>query len=225
MDRIGLARLLAEPARAEICAALLGGEALSAGELARSSGIAPSTTSEHLSRMASAGLVTVVPQGRHRYYRLASPEVAELVEYLVSGAAPRRVRSLSEERRQAHLKVARTCYDHLAGVVAVQLAEALVDAGAVGNDEGALHATEYTVSFLADRGVNLTEARERRRPLVRGCLDWTERRPHLAGRSGAAILQHLLDTGAMRRKNGTRAVHLTETGMSYLEETFGLVLR
>jgi hypothetical protein len=121
--------------------------------------------------------------------------------------------------------VARTCYDHLAGVVAVQIAEALVDAGAVGNDEGALHATENTVSFLADRGVNLTGARESRRPLVRGCLDWTERRPHLAGRSGAAILQHLLDTGAMRRKNGTRAVHLTESGMLYLEETFGLVLR
>jgi hypothetical protein len=132
---------------------------------------------------------------------------------------------LSQERRQAHLKVARTCYDHLAGVVAVQLAEALVDAGAVGNDAGSLHATGSTESFLADRGVNVTGARESRRPLVRGCLDWTERRPHLAGRAGAAILQHLLGTGAVRRKNGTRAVHLTDTGVSYLEETFGLVRR
>lgn len=224
LDRYALVRLLAEPARAEICAALLGGEALSAGGLARASGIAPSTASEHLSRMVSAGIVSAVRQGRHRYFRLANLEVAELVEYLASGAAPRPVHSLSQERREAHLKIARTCYDHLAGVVAVELADALVDAGVVGNDEGVLHATSHTESFLVHLGVDVPNPPNSRRPLVRSCLDWTERRPHLAGRAGAALLQHLLDIGAVNRRKGTRALRLSDSGKAYVTEAFGLAL-
>lgn len=222
-DRSGMARLLSEPARTDMCSALLGGQALSAGELARASHIAPSTASEHLSRMVDAGVVTVVPQGRHRYYRLANREVAELVEYLTSDSPPRPVHSLSEETRHAQLRVARTCYDHLAGLVAVQLAETLVEAGAVGDDEGVLHASDTTVMFLAQRGVDLASPQSRR-PLVRSCLDWTERRPHLAGRVGAGLLEHLLKTDGIRRKKGTRAVQLREAGKRYLEDSFGLQL-
>ncbi len=223
-DLASLSRLLGEPARAEMCVALVGGQALSAGELARAGGVAPSTASEHLSLLVAGGLLSVVTQGRHRYYRLAGPEVGDLVEYLASRTAPLPARGLSEDRRRAQLRVARTCYDHLAGVVAVSLAEALVAAAALTDDDGALHPTPTTETFFAERGIDLGATNGNKRPLVRSCLDWTERRPHVAGRVGAALLQHLLGSGAIARRPGTRAVQLNRAGKSYLSEAFGLVI-
>jgi DNA-binding transcriptional ArsR family regulator len=221
-DLSSLSRLLGEPARAEMCVALLGGQALSAGELARAAGVAPSTASEHLSLLVEGGLLAAITQGRHRYYRLAGPEVGELVEYLSSRTAPLPARSLSEDRRRAQLRVARTCYDHLAGVVAVSLAEVIVGAGALADDDGAFHPTPSTEEFFAERGIGLEATNGNRRPLVRSCLDWTERRPHVAGRLGAALLQHLLDKRAISGRPGTRAVRLNSAGSTYLSDAFGL---
>jgi DNA-binding transcriptional ArsR family regulator len=221
-DVSSLSRLLGEPARAEMCVALLGGQALSAGELARVAGVAASTASEHLSLLLAAGLLSVMTQGRHRYYRLAGPEVAELVEYLTSSTAPLPVRSLSEDRRRAQLRAARTCYDHLAGVVAVSLTEVFVGADALADDHGTLHPTPTTEPFFAERGIELVATNGNKRPLVRSCLDWTERRPHVAGRLGAALLQHLLDTGAFARTPGTRAVRMNGAANAYLSDVFGI---
>jgi DNA-binding transcriptional ArsR family regulator len=222
VDLSSLSRLLGEPARAEMCVALLGGQALSAGELARTAGVAPSTASEHLSLLVGGGLLSVVTQGRHRYYRLEDPEVGELVEYLSSRTAPMPVRTLSEDRRRAQLRVARTCYDHLAGVVAVSLADAFVDAAALIDDHGDLHPTPSAEEFFAQRGVDLAATKGSKRPLVRSCLDWTERRPHVAGRLGAALLKHLLDNGGVTRRSGTRAVRLNPAGNAYLSDAFGI---
>jgi hypothetical protein len=172
--------------------------------------------------MVSGGLVAVASQGRHRYYRLSNVEVAELVERLVNPIDPRPVRSLSEERRRHHLRLARTCYDHLAGAVAVSLAEALVDMQVLANDADALHPTERTRSFFAKLGIDLTNQRGSRRPVVRSCLDWTERRPHVAGRLGTALLDHLIATRAVTRQPGTRVVKITARGRTYLTETFGI---
>jgi hypothetical protein len=205
-----------------MCAALLGGDALSAGELARAAAVAPSTATGHLAQMVSGGRVSVASQGRHRYYRLANAEVAELVERLVNPINPRPVRSLSEERRRHHLRLARTCYDHLAGAVAVHLAEALVDMRVLVNDADTFYPTGRTQSFFAELGIDLTSSHASRRPLVRSCLDWTERRPHLAGRLGAALLDHLVSAHAVTRQPGARAVKITAQGRIYLTETFGI---
>lgn len=223
-DLSSLARCLAEPARAAMCVELLGGQALSAGELARVGGTAPSTASEHLSLLRAAGLVSVVPQGRHRYYRLANEEAAELVEFLTARTAPRSARTLSEDRRRARLRASRTCYDHLAGVLAVEMAHALVGAGAIGDDAGTLHATERTRSYFLEREIDINVPAGSRRPLVRSCLDWTERRSHIAGHLGAALLGHLLANGSIVRQSGTRAVALTGPGKAYLHETLGLTM-
>jgi DNA-binding transcriptional ArsR family regulator len=213
-------QLLAEPTRASMCAALLGGEALTAGELARAAGVAPSTATGHLTRMTSGGMISVAQQGRHRYYRLAGTEIAELVEHLVSPADPAPVRSLHDQRRQTHLRLARTCYDHLAGAIAVHLANALVDMQVLANDADTFHPTDRTQAFFADLGIDLTGQQASRRPLVRSCLDWTERRPHLAGRLGAALLDHLVSEHAITRQRGTRAIKITNRGRDYLTETF-----
>ncbi len=148
--------------------------------------------------------------------------MAELVEYLTSSTAPLPVRSLSEERRRAQLRKARTCYDHLAGVVAVRLTEAFVGAAALTDDHGTLHPTASTEAFCAERGIDLVATNRNKRPLVRSCLDWTERRPHVAGRLGAALLQHLLDSGAIARRPGTRVVRLNGAGETYLSDVFGI---
>ena len=166
-DLSSLSRLLGEPARAEMCVALLGGQALSAGSWPGPWESPRSTASEHLSLLVAGGLLSVVTQGRHRYYRLEDPEVGELVEYLSSRTAPMPVRSLSEDRRRAQLRVARTCYDHLAGVVAVSLAEAFVNAAGLIDDHGDLYPTPSTEEFFAHRGVDLAAKKGNKRPLVR----------------------------------------------------------
>jgi DNA-binding transcriptional ArsR family regulator len=223
-DVATLARLIAEPARAEMCLALLGGEALTAGELARIAGVAPSTAAEHLARLVAGGLLAVTPQGRHRYFRLADRQAGELLEYLCTLAPPRPVRSLGEDRRRHHLRAARTCYDHLAGALGVAFADSLVDQGVLVDDHGSLHPTPLTSEFFGERGVALPVAAGTRRPLVRSCLDWTERRRHLAGALGAALLDHLLSVGALSRRRETRAVAVGEAGASYLAGTWGVTV-
>ena len=222
-----VAALAGDPARAGMLHALMDGRALTATELAYVAGITPQTASSHLSRMAAAGLLSVEKQGRHRYHRLASPSVAQMMESIMqvaSGSKPGR-RTLSIGPRDAALRAARTCYDHLAGRLGVALADALVAGGyaELASDAGLV--TEPGIELLSRVGIDLEQLRARRgrrhtRVLCRPCLDWSERRPHLAGALGAALCAHSFDKGWIRRVEGSRAVRITPKGERIFRETF-----
>jgi DNA-binding transcriptional ArsR family regulator len=226
-----IAALAGDPARAGMLHALMDGRALTASELAHVAGITPQTASGHLARMTSAGLVSVQKQGRHRYHRLASPAVAHMVEGIMQVASSLQpVRSLTVGPRDAALRTARTCYDHLAGRLGVALADALVDGGyaELGSDAGII--TDSGIALLGRIGIDvetLTARTSRRAPrvLCRPCLDWSERRPHLAGAVGAALCTHSLGQGWIRRVDGTRAVVLTPKGQRVFREELGVELR
>jgi DNA-binding transcriptional ArsR family regulator len=185
-DLAAAASLLAEPARAELMLATLADGPLTASELAARAGIARSTASGHLGRLVAGGFLVAVDRGRHRYYEPAGADVAEAVEALSRVAPQRPARSLREATRSELLREARTCYDHLAGRLGVALARALERRGVIVTSDGDYVLGEQA-SELAAFGIDLDALSEQRRPLVRGCLDWSERELHLAGALGAAL--------------------------------------
>ncbi|MFF5174524.1 ArsR/SmtB family transcription factor [Micromonospora sp. NPDC000089] len=209
-----LAALLADGTRAGFCLALLDGRAWTAGELARAAGVAPSTASDHLTRLVRGGLLVEERQGRHRYVRLAGPTVAQLIEDLAGHAPPgdRPVRSLRAATADAALAHARTCYDHLAGRLGVRLRDALLARGLLDVADG-LALTAVGRDWLAGLGVPVGAAPNGRRPLLRDCLDWTERRPHLAGALGAALCHRFAELG-WTAPGGGRSVRVTPTGVT-----------
>lgn len=215
-DLAAIGALIGDPSRARILDALMSGRALAAGELARAAGVSASTASEHLGRLRDGGLVAVVAQGRHRYYRLAGPDVAAALEALSHVAPPRPVSTLRQAGHANALGFARTCYDHLAGRCGVELHDVLVTRTWL---DPAYDVTPAGVSALAVWGVDVAATRARRRSFARPCLDWTERRPHLAGALAAAITAGLLDLGWFVRRTGdSRALRLTDTGRAGLLE-------
>jgi DNA-binding transcriptional ArsR family regulator len=219
------ARLIGEPARAAMLSALLAGDALAAGELARVAGISAATASEHLTRLRRGGLVESVAQGRHRYYRLASPDVARVLEALALVSPSRPVRSLRQANAGAAMAFARTCYDHLAGRVGVAVHDAMVVAGhlVAGGDGYVL--TGPGEQALAALGVDVEAARASRRHFATACLDFTERRPHLAGALGAAVSRRSFELGwVARRAEGQRALRLSDAGRRALTAEFGVVI-
>jgi len=225
---IGLAEIgaaVGEPARAAILTALMDGRALTAGELAYFARVTPQTASEHLRRLSELNLLTVLQQGRRRHSRLASPLVAQMVESMGIVAAvqiPPRYRPAS--RADAAVRAARMCYDHLAGRLAVELADRLIARGHLTLDPEGGELTPAGSRFLSGLGIAIPEAAETRRAFCRPCLDWSERRFHLAGYVGAALARHLLDQGWIRRVRDSRAVDVTENGRSAFNDVFGLVL-
>ena len=218
----GVAALIGDPARANILSALMGGRALTAGELARHAGVSAQTTSGHLAKLADAALIALEKQGRHRYYRLASAEVARAIEALsvVAVAGPKRHHPIGP--RDEALRTARTCYDHLAGRVALALADSLCAHGYVLlAGEGGLVSDEG-MRFFADLGIDLGAGGGSKRPLCRSCLDWSERRHHIAGRLGTAILDRMLELKWLGRVAGSRALTITRAGRQGLVGTFEL---
>jgi DNA-binding transcriptional ArsR family regulator len=205
-DVAAVAGLLGDRARAAICLALLDGRYRPAGELARLAGVTASTASEHLGLLRGAGLLEVTAQGRHRYYRLAGPDVAAAVEALSVLARPQPVRSLRQSAGAERLRAGRTCYDHLAGRLGVTITDALVEAGVLTPELGLADPGP-----LIRLGVELTSG-SARRPTARPCLDWTERRHHVAGALPAAFTARLFELGWLRRPDGGRAVRLTADG-------------
>jgi DNA-binding transcriptional ArsR family regulator len=217
------AALLADRTRAAMCLALLDGRAWTAGELGRYAGVAPATASEHLDRLVRGGLLAQERQGRHRYLRLAGPDVAHLIEQ-VSGQsdASRRppAATLRAATASAAMARARTCYDHLAGRLGVAIADAMAERGLLARETG-LALTGDGLDWLASLGVALPSGR---RPVVRECLDWTERRPHLAGAAGAALCTRAFDLGWIVRIGSARAVRVTPEGARCLGTALGLTL-
>ncbi|MFG3103762.1 ArsR/SmtB family transcription factor [Streptomyces sp. NPDC048182] len=217
-----LAGLLADGTRAACLLALLDGRAWTAGELARHAGVAASTLSEHLDRLVAGGLLVQERQGRHRYVRLADPRVAQLVEDFAAQVAPDRVarpRTLRAAGAGAATARGRTCYDHLAGRLGIALTDALTGRGLLRQDTG-FALTDAGLGWFGTAGIPLE--RTGRRPLARACLDWTERRPHLAGVAGAALCRHALTAGWCVRIGSGRAVRVTPSGEAALSELLGI---
>jgi DNA-binding transcriptional ArsR family regulator len=220
-----LARLLSSPARATMLAALLEGRALPAGELARTAGVAASTGSEHLASLTDAGLVTVLSTGRHRYYRLAGPQVGETLEAWFRLAPPARPRSLKASKQARSLAFARTCYDHLAGQLGVAVHDALLDRRWLASTTDGYDVAPLGVPALRSLGVDVAAATAAHRPPARPCLDWTERRYHLAGPLAAQMCRTFLADGWLRRAPVKRGLVLTDAGANRLREALGVDLR
>lgn len=213
------AALIAEPARAGMLAALLDGRALPSGELARIGGVSAQSASMHLSQLVDGGFLVVNQQGRHRYYSIAKPEVAHAIESLgvISGSEKCKPAMADQE-----LRYARTCYDHLAGELAVQLMNKFESDGLLlPSGERNYELTRRGESFFGRWNIEVEALRQSRRNFARRCLDWTERRDHLAGALGAAVCQKFLASGWITRDRHSRAVHLSLTGRRELERLIG----
>ncbi len=215
-----VASLIGDPARANMLSALKDDNSLTATELAHIAGVAPNTASGHLARLVAAKMVTVERAGRHRHFRLASREIADVLEALesIAGGTPPRCRT--QDRRNNSLRAARSCYDHLAGRLGVQLTLSLVALGYL-----AATGTGFTLRkkgrlAFADMGINMDELLTSRRPLTRQCLDWSERQPHLGGALGAGLFSRLCDLGWLRRDEHTRAVFVTPRGRQGFKQRF-----
>lgn len=231
-DIAPVAALLADRTRASMLTALLDGRPLAAGELARAAGVGAATASSHLAKLLAGDLVSVIRQGRHRYYRLKGAEVAAVIEALSVISPDVEVRGLRQSRQASCLREARTCYDHLAGRAAAALFAALleqrllepIDGGDGGPRRGAYEVTDCGVRRLGLVGVDVAVLRRARRTFAGHCLDWTERRPHLSGALGAALADRLIVDGWFQRTTVRRALVVTEKGRTRLADVFGCVL-
>ena len=222
-DIARVASLLAEPARARVLLALADGRELPASVLAAEAGVAPSTASSHLHKLIDGGLLSVQRDGRQRYFRLAGEDVAQLIEALARISPPAPVRSLRAGTRAQAIRYARTCYDHLAGVLGTELMASLLEREVLEPEDGDYRLTDEGRNTLERFGVEF-DGLPRRRPLIRYCVDWSERRHHLAGALGAAICSRAFELGWVSRASGSRAVRITERGQEGLLETFGVTL-
>jgi len=223
-DLAPVGALLGEPTRAAILTELFNGRALTAGELASRAGVSASTASAHLSRLVEGRLLSVVSQGRYRYYKLAGPHVAAALEALASLAPAPVAHGAFEGEVLTGLRFARTCYGHLAGRLGVAVRDRLLEAEFVCEDGLEHRVTPAGARWFGEFGIDLEVVRRARRSYARACLDWSERRPHLAGALGDALLQSMLDRDWLRRQCGERAVELTRAGYRGLEASLGLAL-
>ena len=204
---------------------LLDGRARTAGELAAAAGVTPQTASSHLSKLIAGGLVSALPQGRHRYHRLASPDVAHALEALSMLVASPARRQRTPGPKDVSLRNGRTCYDHFAGRLGVAITDALVARGVIVEERQSFRIADGGARRLACLGVVVPVPRRSGRPTCRWCLDWSERRPHLAGAVGAQLTSHCLEARWVRRLDGSRAVQVTPTGEQVFADVLGLRLR
>jgi len=219
-----VAALVGDPARANILCALLGGRALTATELAFAAGVSPQTASGHLGKLTVARLLVLMKQGRHRYYRLAGPHVGHMLESIMNVALTGPPRYQPKSTPDDVLRRARTCYDHIAGVLGVALADRLTEREFVVLGDEAGEVTPAGITFLSRLGVDLSAARAKRRIFCRPCVDWSERRPHIGGAVGAALATRCFELKWIERVRDTRALTITPTGRRGLMEMFGLSL-
>ncbi|WP_042221983.1 ArsR/SmtB family transcription factor [Oceanobacillus manasiensis] len=217
-----VAKLMGDPSRAAMLDALLGLDGLPATDLARKANISLQTASGHLTKLVEGNLLRVEKHGRHRYFRLANADVAQALETLTVIAPPAQIKSLKDSSRADKLKIARTCYDHLAGKLGVTLTEAFMDKGYLVADRDDFLVTDKGEKFFYDLEIDLHALRQKRRAFARKCLDWSERRYHLAGALGNAVLLRLLDQEWVERLPD-RAVKITKKGEAALYEKLGII--
>ena len=236
-DIAAIGALVADRGRCRILLALGDGRALPASRLADEAGVSPATASSHLRKLTDASLLTVETHGRHRYYRLAGPDVGRLIEALQQLAPVTPVRSLRQDTRARALREARTCYDHIAGRLGVTLMATMLDRGYLTGGDGSYdpertpgdhragygHEVDYTLTpagqeFLDEFGVQIPP----RRRLIRYCVDWSEQHHHLSGALGRGLLDRFVELGWIRRSSASRAIKVTDTGRSGLDQTFGI---
>ncbi|MBX4149050.1 ArsR/SmtB family transcription factor [Paenibacillus lautus] len=215
-----VASLVSDASRAAILTVLLDGRYHPASELAYMANIKPQTASFHLSKMVAANLVTVEQQGRHRYYGIQNQEVAQIMETLLSITPPVEIRSLNQAVENEALRQARTCYDHLAGKLGIQLTNSLLSAGVLSEEGDQFTVTEKGEDFFKAFQVDLGRVKRKRRSFTHRCLDWSERRHHLAGALGHALLERLLELHWIQRVPSTRAIKITPEGKKGLQEIF-----
>lgn len=213
------ASLIGDPTRASFLMALSEERSLPAGELARRAGVTASTASIQLAKLVDGGLLTAERKGRHRYYSLADPAIAAAIESLTVISPRRPANSLKQARIGSDLQAARTCYDHLAGALGVALFDSLLREGILTRDLGT---TKPGSRRLRELGVDVERAAEGRRAFARRCLDWSERRDHLAGALGAVIATRFFELGWIERSPSSRAVRVTEAGRTGLARDLGI---
>jgi DNA-binding transcriptional ArsR family regulator len=218
---VRIAALIGDRARSEILTSLLGDQALMATELASMVNLTKQTTSAHLAKLLGARLIAVQSQGRHRYFRLADPDVARLLEDLMGVAQRTGAVRLRSSPRDPALRKARVCYDHLAGDLGVLMLEGLQRRRVLQRRQGALTVTRAGIEFLNDIGIDIDALASQRRTLCRTCLDWSVRRDHLAGSLGATLLPWIYQQGWARHARGSRVVSFTTAGEAALMHTFG----
>jgi DNA-binding transcriptional ArsR family regulator len=217
-----IAALVGEPARATMLSALVDGRALTASELAFAARVTPQTASTHLAKLTETGLLSVIREGRHRYFRLASPKVVEMLDGIVAVALENRPRYRPLSRQARELGAARICYDHLAGRLSVDLTDSLITHEYIVAGDEAAEITQAGTRFLTEFGIDLSALSSKRRQFCRLCLDWTERRPHIAGAVGAALTKRCFDLGWTERMKHSGAVIVTASGKRGFLETFGI---
>jgi DNA-binding transcriptional ArsR family regulator len=221
-DIAAVAALIGDGTRARFLTELVGGKSRRASELASAAGVSRATASFHLGRLLAANLLEVYTHGRHRSYRLAGPEVAQAIEALQRIAPRQAIHSLRGAGSAHALSYARFCYDHLAGRLAIELVDALTTAGLITLVGDQFELTEQGVSWFAQLGIDVPRLQATRRSFARACLDWSERRPHLAGAIGAALAARLLELDWIERAPGGRAVKPTLAGRAHLKTALGI---
>jgi DNA-binding transcriptional ArsR family regulator len=219
-----VAALIGEPARAAMLCALLDGGERPAGELALLGAVAANAASAHLAKLVAGGLIVARTEGRQRLFRLAGPNVARAVEALLAIAPPPKIVALTQSRVAGDLRAARSCYDHLAGQLGVAVTEALVARGALVPDAQTYRLTGRGAEFFTSLDVDLDSLRGARRHFARQCLDWSERRPHLAGALGSALRSVFLHRSWVAKKPGGRVLRVTPAGREWLRATLSIDL-
>ncbi|MDA9207575.1 winged helix-turn-helix domain-containing protein [Octadecabacter sp.] len=215
-----VAALIGDPARANILTALMDGRALTASELAAEAGVGLSTASSHLAKLTDGGLLVPRKQGRHKYFALANRDVASVLEALMGLAASQGGARLRSGPKDQSLRQARVCYNHLAGTRGVQMYEALRSVGAIVEAGDDVSLTSKGETFATEFGVDLAQLKTSKVPLCRTCLDWSERRNHLAGSLGRALLSEMETRGWLRRDQNSRAILFTPLGQDAFDRAF-----
>jgi DNA-binding transcriptional ArsR family regulator len=222
VDLAKIAALMADPSRATMLCSLAGDESRSASELALLANVAPQTASRHLALLVDSGLLTVNISGRNKFYRLRGPEVVAAIESLlgISGSSPAedRMRLMSAPE----LVLARTCYDHLAGVLSVAICERITSKAYVRKAGKELHLTDAGTAFFRELGIEAASLKTSRQRFAYPCIDWIERQPHVGGALGAALFDWLLASKGIARRKNSRAIRVTDRGRQLLEEVFAI---
>jgi len=219
-----IAALLGERSRATILASMMDGRFHTASELAYMAAIKPQTASFHLAKLVEGKLIKVEKQGRHRYFQLAGEDIAQFLESFLAISPPPEVRSLKQSSQIKLLQDARTCYDHLAGKLGVQLTESMLKAGYLTLEGKQFVLTDEGTLFFTTFGIDLTALKRKRRSFSHACLDWSERRYHLAGALGCELLNQFFNLGWLLRVPSIRAIKVTEKGKLGFKEVFHLDL-